>query len=306
MYHTGAMRAITLRLAPLLFFCAATAAHAQAPSPPPALLNWSAGDEKRVAELTVKGERREGKLVVLFTPAGAVDDTEEVALLERLDKGIAELRALVGRHSWQVVGDEKISYYVCDERFVAHASGRAAVFIPLARLRDNRAPYLHEAGHELLATVSQPVSPDPARVERIRASRPLWLTEGLADNVAQTAASRAGVVEGDVFDLGGLAGVDAACRTRLVGPRGAEVLWFIGALGAPAALFTTERGEVAPIFYACGTSFTKFVVSRIGLPQTIALMPLVQTGGVLPRIEELARKPMDALRIEWAQSIGAR
>jgi len=47
-------------------------------------------------------------------------------------------------------------------------------------------------------------------------------------------------------------------------------------------------------------------VSRIGLPQTIALMPLVQTGGVLPRIEELAGKPMDALRIEWAESIGAR
>ena len=306
MYHTGAMRAITLRLATLFFLCASIAAHAQAPSQPPTLLNWSADDEKRVAELTAKGERREGKLVVLFTPAGAVDDKEEIALLERLDKGIGELRALVGRHSWQVVGDERISYYVCDERFVAHASGRAAVFIPLARLRDGRAPYLHEAGHELLATFSQPVSPDPARLERIRTSRPLWLTEGLADNVALTAASRAGVVEGDVFDLGGLAGVDAACRTRLVGPRGAEVLWFIGALGAPAALFTTERGEVAPIFYACGTSFTKFVVSRIGLPQTIALMPLVQTGGVLPRIEELAGKPMDALRIGWLESIGAR
>jgi hypothetical protein len=173
-------------------------------------------------------------------------------------------------------------------------------------MRDGRAPYLHEAGHELLSSFSQPLTPDPARVERVRASRPLWLTEGLADYVGLTAASRAGVPEGDVFDIGGLAGADAACRERLQGPRGPEVLSFIGKLGAPAALFTTDRGQVAPTFYACGTSFTQFVVGRIGLPETIALMPLILTNGVLPRIEKLTGKSMDGLRAEWRAGIGMR
>ena len=300
------MRQLSLRLAAILVLGAISSVRAQTAQQPPAALNWSNDDGKRVAELTARGERREGKLVVLFTPAGAIENEDEALLLERLDKGVAELRAVVGRHPWQVVGDQKITYYVSPERFVAHASGRAAVFIPLARLQDERAPYLHEASHELLATFSQPVTPDPARAERVRASRPLWLTEGLADYVALTAAARAGVKEGDVFDIGGLAGTDAACRQRLTGPRGAEVLSFIGALGAPAALFTTERGEVAPTFYACGTSFTKFVVSRIGLTETIGLMPLILTNGVLPRIEQLAAKPMDALRSEWREAIGAQ
>ena len=56
-------------------------------TPPAALLNWDAGDGKCVAELTAGGERRDGKLVILFTPKGAVDDQEETALIERLDRG---------------------------------------------------------------------------------------------------------------------------------------------------------------------------------------------------------------------------
>jgi hypothetical protein len=276
------------------------------PQPPPAApLDWAADDGKRVAELTTGGERREGELVVLFTPAGALDDAEEAALLERLDKGIAALREVVGRHDWQVVRESKITYYVSADRFVSHASGRAAVFIPLVRVQDGRAPFLHEAGHELLATFSRPLTPDPAQRDRVVTKRPLWLGEGLADYVAQTAATRAGVKEGDVFDIGGLPGADAACRERLKGPRGAEVLPFIGALGAPAALFTTERQQVAPTFYACGTSFTNFLVGRIGLQPTIGLMPHILTGDVLPRIEKAAGVSMDTLRADWRKAIGA-
>jgi len=265
-----------------------------------------AGAQERVAELTANGERRDGKLAILITPAGTIDDKEEEALLARLDRGHAELRAIVGRHPWQVMRAEKITYYVSPNRFVAHASGRGAVFIPLVRLQDGRAPYLHEAAHELLAYFSQPLTPDPARVERVRTMRPLWLTEGLADYVGLTAADRAGVMEGDVFDLGGLAGVDKTCNERLKGPRGAEIVSFIGNIGAPGALFTTERTEVAPTFYACGTAFTKFVVERIGLPETIALVPLIPAEGVLPRIEKLTGKSMETLRAEWRLAIAGR
>jgi hypothetical protein len=301
-----AMPQLSPRIVLLSWVCATTIASAQPAPQPAAPLNWNADDEKRIAALTASGERREGKLVVLFTPAGAVDDGEDVALLERLDKGIQELRDVVGRHPWQGIGEQKITYYVCDERFVAHATGRAAVFIPLVRLQDGRAPYLHEAGHELLSTGVPPGPPDPERVARVRALRPLWLTEGLADYVAQTAATRAGVAEGDVFDIGGLTGADAACRDRLAGPRGGEVLAFIGTTGGPPALFTTDRMQVAPTFYACGTSFTKFVVGRIGLPATIALMPLIGANGVAARIEELTGVSIDTLRQQWRTAIGTK
>ncbi len=294
----------------LLASCVVLAAKAQQGQPSAAQaatsLNWSADDAKRIEEAKTKGERRDGKLVVLYTPPGAIDDAEEAALLDRLDKGLAALRAVIGSHPWQAVKDEKIAYYVSSERFVSHGSGRAAVFIPLLRLQDGRAPYLHEAAHELLEAIGTPVTLDPKQMELARARDPLWLIEGLADYTAMTAAGRAGVKDGDVFDLGGLAGVDAACRERLKGPKGPEVLPYIGGLGAPAALFTTDRATVAPTFYACGASFTKFVVGRIGLPETIALMPFVLSETALPRIEKLAGKPMDALRAEWRTAIGAQ
>ena len=277
---------------------------AQPSSQPAAPLNWGADDGKRVTDLTATGERREAKLVILFTPAGAIDDSEERALLYRLDMGNNELRRLIGRHAWQVVRAEKITYYISPDRFVSHASSKGAVFIPLVRVQDDRAPYLHEAAHELLESYLTPNVVDPEVERRLDAIWPVWLTEGLADYVAQTAAARAGIIEGDVFDIGGIAGANAACRDRMKGPRGSELLPFIGAVGTPPALLTTERGEVAPTFYACGLSFTKFVVDRIGLAETIALMPLILESGVLRRIEEVSKTPMDSLRAEWRKLVG--
>ena len=199
---------------------------------------------------------------------------------------MAALRTLVGRHDWQAVRDQKITDYVSADRFVAHASGRAAVLIPLIRLQDGKAPYLHEAMHELLATADTRGPMDPARVERIK-QRPFYLGEGLPDYVALIAAASVGITEGDVFDIGGLDGVDRTCATRLAWPAGPEVLRFIGAAGRPDALFTTERQKVAPTFYACTTSFTKQIVGLIGQPAAVALIPLMTQEGVHSRIEAL-------------------
>src|SRR5262245_59923960 len=79
---------------------------------PAAQLNWDADDGKLVAELTAKGERRAGKLAILITPAEAIDDAQVDELLDRLDRGHVELRAIVGRHPWQVMRADKITYYV--------------------------------------------------------------------------------------------------------------------------------------------------------------------------------------------------
>jgi len=278
------------------------AVHAQparpAAKPPPQALNWAADDGTRVANLETRGDHSEGTHVVVWVPAGSMSGAERQALVERLDRGVRALRELIGTHEWQIVRDQKITYYVSADQFISHATGRAAVLIPLARLQDGRAPFLHEAGHELLARASIG-SVSPQR----RIQNPLWLMEGLADYVGQTAAAQAGMVEGDVFAVGGLGGVDRTCATRLGGPIGEDISRFMGAPGGPPALFTTDRQTVAPTFYACAFSFTKFLVGRIGLQETIALMPLIPADGVHARIESLATKPMSAIRAEWLAAI---
>jgi hypothetical protein len=71
------------------------------------------------------------------------------------------------------------------------------------------------------------------------------------------------------------------------------------------ALFTTDRQTVAPTFYACSFSFTKFLVGKVGLGEVVALMPLMSTGGVPKRIEQLTHTTVARLREDWLRAIGA-
>jgi hypothetical protein len=131
----------------------------------------------------------------------------------------------------------------------------------------------------------------------------------------KSAALLVGLVDGDPFDAGGIEGVDRTCVQRSATPEGKRVLPFIGALDAPAALFTTERQNVAPIFYPCAFSFTKHVARLIGDQELIALMDLMSrvdrtttpisftADGVLPRIEKLTGKTRELVRDEWIRSL---
>jgi len=65
-----------------------------------------------------------------------LDDVASAQLIERLDKGIAALRQLIGTHAWQEVRDEKLLFYVSDDQFVSHATSGGVVLIQLPRLRE--------------------------------------------------------------------------------------------------------------------------------------------------------------------------
>ena len=110
------MRNAICRLLPMLLLWTAGAAQAQTPASAGTPLIPNADDERRAADLTATGERRQGKLVVLYTPAGAIADVDEAALVERLDKGVAALHAVVGRHDWQVLRSPTVTFYVHPDR----------------------------------------------------------------------------------------------------------------------------------------------------------------------------------------------
>jgi hypothetical protein len=268
---------------------------------PPQLLDWSADDGKRVADLAARGRRIDGTEVVVWTPV-SVSEADQRALVARLDRGVAAVRAMIGKHAWQVVGGDKITYYVSEDRFPSHATARAAVFIPLARVQDDRAPYLHEAVHELLSTAATRKMIESPGMP----SQPIWFAEGIADYIAGAVAAKAGLTGGDVFDIGGLDRVDRTCAERLKGPAGSDVLPFIGAHGAPVALYTADRAKVAPAFYACSFSFTKFIVERVGLAPIVAAAPLVDTEGLHAQFEKLLGKSLSAASTDWLREIGYR
>ena len=265
-------------------------------APQPQALDWSADDGKRIEALKTSGGHVSGANVeIWFPPALSKNDME--ALLRTLDPAVAELRRMVGRHDWQRNGDTKLTYYIADDRFVSHASGRAAVFIPLVRVQDGRAPFLHEVTHELLFPKGQTAGTlKPSE-------RPLWLIEGLPDYIAQTVAAKTGFQEGDVFDVGGLSQVDATCAERVKTADGAQMLPYIGVLGAPEVLFTTDRQRFAPTFYACGFSYTKFLVDKAGFDAVVNLMPFIPQRKVDEQVEKLTGVSPQAFREAWIAKI---
>lgn len=276
---------------------------------PPARLDWSADDSAHIAFATAHGRAYRGAHSIVWAPADSLDSAWLAAFVDSLDVGLAQLEDLIGGpHPWQRIADRPVRFYLSPGRFVSHASGRDAVFISLRAVRQRYAPYLHEAAHELLAA-PPPFAPweypDSAAEEAAAARFPGWLSEGLADYLAQTAAAATGFPEGDVFEIGGLAKADSVCAARLAGsPRRAEILEKVGGEGRLEALFTDERAQVAPVFYACSQSFTRYLADRVGVRTLVALFARVPSGTWPADLKAAAGESLDALRRAWLVGIG--
>lgn len=271
-------------------------------------LDWNADDSAHVAWLDTYGRRLAGRQVVVVAPPEQISAEWQAALLDSLDRGVVELRRLIGALPWQRIGTRPVQYYLIPERLISHASGKDVVFISMVRVQDGRAPYLHEAVHELLAPPPPfffDEYPDSVQAEAQWQTQPYWLMEGLPDVLALRAAAMAGTKEGDVFSIGGLEKADSTCVARLAASDyRVDLLRVIGGQGAVDALFTTDRIKVAPTFYACSQSMSKFLVEVIGMERTVALFPAIKRGDWAAMIERAAGMPLAAIRARWQARLG--
>jgi hypothetical protein len=280
------------------------------PSPQSAAqpLKWDAVDSAQIAWLETHGRRIDGRQVIVLAPPEQMTAGWQTALVDSLDRGVAELRRLIGTNSWQRIGPRPIRYHLVPERMISHASGRDVVFISMYHVNKGQAPYLHEAVHELLA----PPPPffyaeyaDTIQAEAVFQAKPYWLMEGLPDVLALRAASASGMVEGDVFTIGGLEKVDSTCAARLVeSPYRGDILQAIGGKGGVEALWTSDRAKVAPIFYACAQSMSKFLVELIGMDRAVALFPAIKQGDWEMKLERSAGMPLASLQARWQAQLG--
>jgi hypothetical protein len=176
------------------------------------------------------------------------------------------------------------------------------VFIAFPRLQAGGAPVLHETTHVVIYPTAAFIAAMPAVLDE-SANGPMWLSEGIATYVGKSVAAETGLPEGDPLDTGSLEELDARCGAALGSPVGAEIAPFIGGVGGPEALNSRQRRlQVAPAFYGCSASFTKFLAGQFGIDAVIDLMPAIDP---LAALEKLAGKSVDAVRAEWRKAIGA-
>jgi len=237
-----------------------------------------------------------------------MDAAWQTALVDTLDNAVARLRRTMrAPYPWQRIGSGPITFYLSPGRFVAHATGYGAVFIPISRVHERLAPFLHEASHELLAPHAPFYPREFQDTVGLAAARqhPLWLFEGVPDYLAQSVSAQTRFHEGDVFGIGGLGRVDSVCAARVqASPRRDEILDVVGGAGRLAALFTTERATVAPVFYACSQSLTKHLIDLIGVQEVVGLFPAMKDNSWPEAIARAAAMPMGAVKHQWLVRLG--
>lgn len=262
-------------------------------------------DSAAAAELEARGDRYATRRAVLYLPGGALEPEQGRALADTLDRVVAGVEAaLGGPHPWQRFQRPRVRYYLPNERFISHGSRGARVYIPLSLARGGWAPYVHETVHALMEVHRDTLAQRPLDEEAfvaLLAREPFWLWEGLADVVGTDVAEARGLPNADIFEAGGSAGVDDSCRGWLARDEGRHVLPYIASVGRPPRL-PFDRENVAPPFYTCSHSFTRWLIQRHGVPAVASIMAEDDAVAVLTRLT--GRRPAE-LRGEWLAAIGA-
>lgn len=275
---------------------------AAAPSPRGTCLYPWPTDVPQQKAVEANGECLTADDVVLWMPRGVVAEGDQRAWLARVAKGVRAAKVFVGRPDWNFRGDPKVYFYFADAQFLCHAPPGNVVFVPLWRMREDQAPWMHETMHILLASRRGEWFAETEAVQNAR--MPLWLHEGLAESLAIDIDDRAQLPHYSPLIQVPASGIDTLCRERLDTGSAAQVLAFVGARGKPPELFTEERMKVAPAFYAASTSFVRHLQRRYG--PSVLLQAIEHHDDENEYLERTIGMPLKVAKEAWLDDIGYR
>jgi len=228
---------------------------------------------------------RETDHAVLEYRASALTDAEADAFARLVERGVVDVDALVGPSlPASVSRSERVRVIVSARVAMSRTHGRT-VLLPLERVKNHTAPYLHEITHALL-----PSSCDCT-----------WLAEGLASYVESWVAEHRGGYDAHVFSEAGDAGIHADAKRWLTTQAGQAVLPWVGRDGQPPRL-EEDRDGVARPFYVLSHSFTKYIAESASLGKLVKVVMAEDDAAAM--IAVTGRSDAQWKR-EWLQSIGA-
>ena len=258
-------------------------------------------DSTRVADLTTFGQKFERGRVVLWLSKDSLSTQRVDEILDTLNLGVMKASAFINApKTWQVFADQPVTFFLCNDDFVPHASADGYVFMPRKRFQTNKALWFHETMHILLRTKSGNWNDAPQQVTIEK--MPMWLTEGLPEYIAMKLSYENNFARYDAWKDGGYPKADSSCAAKLRNEKGSHILNFIGKPGVLIELFGKSRPMYAPTFYNCSCSFTKYLVDQFGIE--VPLQAIANFGDEEKTIETLTSTDMETLRAGWLTKIG--
>jgi hypothetical protein len=226
----------------ILLLSALVVAASMHPKPAKAQNSWQS-DRQLAAQLRETGSQIDKERATLWFDRDALSQAEMVEFASLVSQGIQDIEAYL-----QIpAADQKIRFYISNQTSISHALGRS-IFLPLPKVANRTAPYLHETTHVVAPCLDCP----------------MWFSEGFASFVQSYISEHVGGYDGVIFSRRGNRGIDRDAGRWLAGDRGQAVLPFLGRHGEPPEI-AYDRSNVAAPFYVMAQSLVKFMVEQAGI-----------------------------------------
>lgn len=265
--------------------------------------NMHEGDSLNITLLINNGVKIiDGKIIAWF-PRDSMNISQMKEITSMLNRGIRAVnRFIKAPLSWQVRNPgDSLTYYFRPDRFVSHASKAGFVCIPFWRIKAGKAPWLHEALHEILDTKSGNWYTTEISEKEFDEHFPHWLFEGLPDYIALNVSLTEDMPFFDVFSNNYQTDFDSLFKSDLKSDKGRYILSFIGSKGVIPQLSGPERNSYAPAFYHGSASFVKFLVNKYNLQ--VLLTAISSYKKEIETLETTTGKPIHILKKEWLKKL---
>lgn len=257
-------------------------------------------DSTNIVQLINNGVKLSKGSVIAWFPKDSLPKNRMERIIDTLNIGINGAEKFINApHSWQAQqkGD-KYTFYFRTDTFISHASGAGFVSISFWRIKEGKAPWLHEAIHEMLNSKAAASITD----EEWDAHEPdVWLIEGLPSYIAIQVSQQNNLPIFDPLTNRNLRDIDSSCKESLRNERSEYILSFIGRNADMPELYGKDRKLYAPAFYNCSCSFVKYMVEQVGIE------PLLKSISKRPReheeLQKLKTPSLEVMKKAWIRKL---
>lgn len=193
------------------------------------------------------------------------------------------------------------TFYFRPDSFISHASMAGFVSIPFWRIKEGKAPWLHEVLHEMLTAGEIGWFSKSITEEFFMKNMPLWLSEGLPTYITIKVSQQNSIPWFDVFSRSINPNVDSMFSMEIQSEKSEYILSYIGARGVIPELSSPDRQKYAPAFYHGSSSFVEFLANQYGMGLLLDAISSFQKEHEV--IETKTGKTIEALKTEWLKKL---
>ena len=237
-------------------------------------------DRNLASDLMANGVAVDTDRATLWFEGGQLDSDQMIAFAGLVNQGVLDIEAFLGETRTNA---RKIRFFISNHVDISHSTFRT-VYLPMSKVQDHTAPYLHETTH-----VIAPCD-----------DCPMWFSEGLASYVQSYVSEHTGGYDGGIFSRRGNRGIDQDAKRWLAVSRGQAVEPFIGAAGEPPRI-NYDRSNVAAPFYVMAQSFVKYLANHATLEK---LRPVFEAKDFEGAMVNATGKTTTEWKEQWLAELG--